>query len=186
MPSFNSFEKDGVKVKVRGRGLVRRLLLSRWPYFTGDTPIFHVSVEATKQGIEVVRREIRYGRGDASSSSNLKSDKSDVRVNLAKPLIIDLDTKWLVIAGQHWIELRMQIDDNGVERGISENIISFDVRSSDALALLIFGILATLVITVSNVFGGWWLSNNFRDESPKPTYIVPAPESDGKTDGGGM
>ena len=50
---------------------------------------------------------------------------------------------------------------------------TFDVKSSDTLWLLIFGILASAILGLSaSVLGGWIVGQMLSDESPQPVIIV--------------
>ena len=94
------------------------------------------------------------------------------------PYDANVNAGWIADSGQRWIECRIGVEnlDTGVDQ-ITDTIISFDVKSSDTLALLLFGICASLTISILVTIGGWWMNRTFEDSSPRPVFLVEPTET---------
>ena len=191
LADYNTVEWNGIRVRVRPTGfrewkipIVGRVL-RKWPFFTGAQPWFEVEAK-------YMRGDWQNGQGSVTSEFydadgggyQLGSEQFS---SLLTPLHSKVQTGWLTNPGQHKLKVKLQaMSESSANMNMTEDLVIFDVKSSDTLFLLIAGIAASAIVAAaSSVCGGIVVGKFLEDDSPQRVVIVDemSPASQSKRDG---
>lgn len=171
MADYNNFENDDFKVTVRPFGKrhwiswfpVLGKLLFNAPFFSGGHKAFEIKIKPRNkkyEGQSLFLNGSWHGptRGDEDVIIRDVLNRSIGIIHDRKKLAIRIETPWLGGTGHHRFDGEILMDPDRHLRPPRKVItgwqtwVNFDLKSSDTLLLLIFGIAASAIITVT---GGW-------------------------------
>ena len=169
MPNWNDQEWGPTRITIRPHGWrnmpVAGKLLRKWPYFTGSQPVINIAMRpklkhsawdpvTVSYSLEVTGRTIDHGTQ-----------------TLMEPGKVEVPVPWLVDVGPHQLLVSM-----GRRRDtdkLSDVLATFDVKSSDTLALLVMAIVGSLIIgLMASAFGAWLAPTFFQSQDPVRVIVV--------------
>lgn len=182
MPDYAPINWDGIKITAHPlgwRGLpILRIILAKVPLFSGSLQVFcvHMTTRDKMRRGDGVRVNWFYNGPSIGvgpdSQSFVGELKPRVMTNSTK---FKVATKRMMASGEGTIVLQMVQIGDGPQMGRTE-IIGFDVKSSDTLMLIIFGLLGSLLIAAG---AAWFGASQGRTiagvTNPIPVVIVEEP-----------
>jgi len=177
MPKYNSIDDGPFTLSAHTTRSRWVPLKKKWPFFTGDKAKFRVEVSSTSN-VEV--RNLVFREYSPDEQKPRIQECNDLTISPVTPFTRVLETRWLHNQGQHWVTASVDglEGPSGTAAKTREHaIFTFDVKSSDTLVLIGFGIAVSLFIGLAAATGGWALNRWYGDDSPQPVYIVEPPGS---------
>ena len=182
MPVYDKINWEGVRIKAHPlgwRGIpILGPLLEKAPMFSGSRGVFCVHVKATDAKRQATVRISWYYHGPSQAA---EPPIHVIEKPLSKNFKFQVSTPRMMASGEGGIALSGLRLFPGDSMKISRDtetpeLVGFDIKSSDTLMFLIYGIILTAMVgTVAALGGAWAGSRLFQVDEPIPVVIVEEP-----------
>ncbi|MCH7737340.1 MAG: hypothetical protein IH872_08050 [Chloroflexi bacterium] len=179
MPVYDTINWEGVKISahpVGWRGLLQsvpilREVLQKAPLFSGSRQVFCVHVKDSKKRNDTITIEWFY-HGPSTGASPVHETVSN---QLDQKIKFHVSTVKMMESGEGGIRL-YEVSLSTGETMPYRDLIGFDVRSTDSLMVVVYGIVLTgLVGIFAALFGAWAGSRIFQADEPIRVVIIEEP-----------